>query len=77
MAPLASLGKFFLDFGKRVDCLPSSLYIAEVLPVRTSLLIWTVQEQHTRDVIRHALLSSAPAQDERLPSARGQVQQCK
>jgi len=37
-----------LVFGKPDDCLPSSLYIEGVLPVRTSLLIWTFQEQHTR-----------------------------
>lgn len=55
----------------------ANLYIARVQSARTSLAIWTAKQQHTQDVIRHALLPSAPAQDERLFSARGQVQQCK
>lgn len=75
MTSRASLGKFF-EIGKPSNLVPRSylvrLYIARVLRERTSEVIWTA---NTKDVIRHALLSSAPAPE--LPSSGGQVQRRK
>lgn len=80
MASRASLGKFFRNWQtlepRTLYLVPRSylvrLYIVRVLRERTSEVIWTA---NTEDVIRHALLSSAPAPE--LPSSGGQVQRRK